>query len=683
VETAIRRVRRELDRIDLLIRREILRLRARYHLSLDEFRGLYVSAEQVDDLLLGCPEPFDAAAVTIRAEAIRAANERDCHPQSDWGRMAALFALAPMEQDLLFLTLAPELDSKYETLYGYLNNDISRKFATRDLARRLFQERGCEAIDRALAPGSSLLSSGLLSTAEVNGFVASSVLAGFILAREAPPPPPLQRVSCTTRTSDGDFTQAAGLVAGGVALILRGKGGAGRLAVAQAISQQARLRLLTLDVRDIKPDRESAELLSKTIALQARLENSALYLCHCDCWFDGDPRSLAAAQTFLRHLECVPLFIACETRCHPAELLGGRRALELPFPAPRQPARQLLWSHATAALGIEVAPDVIADLARLFTFTQGEIQAAAQTAADQLALFSQAPHAALFTAARAHSAQSLAKLAPKIPATRRWKDLVLPPSTALQIREVAAAIRNRGIVYDEWGVSCDAGNAGLNVLFSGASGTGKTMTAGIIAAECGLDLYRIDLAGVVSKYIGETEKNLDRIFNAACSSNAILFFDEADAIFGNRSEVQDAHDRYANIEVAYLLQKLENHDGVVILASNLPSNIDDAFTRRIQFHVEFPLPAENHRERLWRGMFPARAPVAPDVDFGFLARQFHLTGGQIRSISVDAAFLAAADGHRITMPLIIKAVARHLLKQGHVPAAHQFQEYFEFAATAA
>jgi SpoVK/Ycf46/Vps4 family AAA+-type ATPase len=201
------------------------------------------------------------------------------------------------------------------------------------------------------------------------------------------------------------------------------------------------------------------------------------------------------------------------------------------------------------------------------------------------------------------------------------------------------------------------------------------MSASIIATESGVDLYRIDLAGLVSKYIGETEKNLDRIFAAARSSNAILFFDEADALFGNRSEAHDAHDRYANIEVAYLLQKLEQHDGVVILASNLPRNIDAAFARRIQFHVEFPLPAEPDRERLWRGMFPAQAPLASDVDFLFLARQFTLTGGQIRSVSLDAAFLAAADGRRITMPLIVKAVARELMKQGRMPSLQVFQQY--------
>ena len=201
------------------------------------------------------------------------------------------------------------------------------------------------------------------------------------------------------------------------------------------------------------------------------------------------------------------------------------------------------------------------------------------------------------------------------------------------------------------------------------------MSAGIIAAECGLDLFRIDLSGVVSKYIGETEKNLDRIFTAARASNAILFFDEADAMFGKRSEVQDARDRYANIEVSYLLQKLKEHDGVIILASNLSRNIDEAFSRRIQFHVEFPMPAERAARNCGVVCFHP-APLADDVDFAFLARQFQMTGGQIRTVSVDAAFVAAADGRRITMPLIVKAVARHFVERGRMPTSHEFQHYF-------
>ncbi len=462
-------------------------------------------------------------------------------------------------------------------------------------------------------------------------------------------------------------------------LVFTGNRGAGRLTTAQAVCHRAELGLLILDAAEVKGEAESVALLCRSVALQARLEGAAVYVQNIEHWFDAEWRPHPAAQLFLRSLERVRLCLACAENANWRELIGYRSVLELKFPPLSQPAREQEWIRATAAMGIETQREVVCNLARQFVFTEGQIAAAARDAAHAIELDTGPPHEALFAAARAQSTHGLGKLAAKLSTTFRWSDLVLPQATAAQVRDVAAAIRNRGLVYEEWRLASGMATTGLNVLFSGASGTGKTMSASIIAAESGLDLYRIDVAGVVSKYIGETEKNLDRIFAAARSSNAILFFDEADALFGKRAEVQHALDRYANIEVAYLLQKLEEHDGVVILATNLPRNMDDAFSRRIQFHVEFPLPAESHRERLWRGMFPPSAPVASDVDFAFLARQFQLTGGQIRTVSVDAAFLAAADGRRITMPLIVKAVARHFVKQGRMPTANEFKQYFSLA----
>ncbi|MGR9073171.1 MAG: ATP-binding protein, partial [Gammaproteobacteria bacterium] len=241
---------------------------------------------------------------------------------------------------------------------------------------------------------------------------------------------------------------------------------------------------------------------------------------------------------------------------------------------------------------------------------------------------------------------------------------------------IVQAVKHRAKVYDDWEMANRVANANsLTVLFSGASGTGKTMTAGVIAREIGLSLYRIDLAGVVSKYIGETEKNLDRIFNAARRANAILFLDEADALMGKRSEVKDAHDRYANIEVAYLLQKMEEFDGVVILATNLYKNLDQAFSRRMHYIVEFPRPDAVHRERLWRTIFPARMPLGEDVDFRFLATHFGNTGGDIKNIALDAAFLAAQNGQVVTMQELIKAMARQMIKQGKAPSAAEFKQY--------
>jgi SpoVK/Ycf46/Vps4 family AAA+-type ATPase len=237
-----------------------------------------------------------------------------------------------------------------------------------------------------------------------------------------------------------------------------------------------------------------------------------------------------------------------------------------------------------------------------------------------------------------------------------------------------ATVRGRPLVLDEWGVGQKlASSAGVTVLFAGVPGTGKTMAAEIFASELGLDLYKIDLSTVVSKYIGETEKNLEKIFNEAASSNAILFFDEADAIFGKRSEVKDAHDRYANIEISYLLQRMEMYDGVTILATNLRANLDEAFTRRLQFAVDFPFPEKEDRLRIWQTLFPPDVPHDPDLDFGLLAHRFKLAGGNIRNIIVSAAYLAAADGRNVTMGHLLHGTRRELQKMGRLIGEEDFR----------
>jgi SpoVK/Ycf46/Vps4 family AAA+-type ATPase len=233
------------------------------------------------------------------------------------------------------------------------------------------------------------------------------------------------------------------------------------------------------------------------------------------------------------------------------------------------------------------------------------------------------------------------------------------------------------VVYEQWGFGArHSYGKGLAALFSGPSGTGKTMSAGVITRVLGLDMYKIDLARVVSKYIGETEKNLDRVFAEAVNANAVLFFDEADALFGKRSEVKDAHDRYANIEISYLLQKMEEYEGLAILATNFGQNLDEAFNRRLHFIIDFPLPRAEDREAIWRGHMPPSAPVATGIDFGFLAQQFELTGGAIRNCVRAAAFAAAEADAPIAMSHLVQAVAGELAKLGRPLQRSDFGEHF-------
>jgi hypothetical protein len=283
--------------------------------------------------------------------------------------------------------------------------------------------------------------------------------------------------------------------------------------------------------------------------------------------------------------------------------------------------------------------------------------------------------AGLPSAVRRLAGGHLDGLATRVRPSRGWHDLVLPADQTRRLHELVARQRGRSTVYGRWGFS-PRPSTGVVALFAGPSGTGKTLAAEVVAGALGLDLYKIDLSSVVSKYIGETEKNLERIFGAAAAGDLVLFFDEADALFGKRSDVGDAHDRYANIEVAYLLQRLETYDGIVILATNLQRNIDQAFTRRISVGVEFDEPDEEYRRVIWQRCLPATAPVDA-LDLDFLARQFEVTGGTIRNAVLAAAFLAADEAGPITMERVIRALQREFQKQGRLRTASEFDRYFD------
>ncbi|MCU1693860.1 MAG: ATPase central domain protein, partial [Frankiales bacterium] len=279
-------------------------------------------------------------------------------------------------------------------------------------------------------------------------------------------------------------------------------------------------------------------------------------------------------------------------------------------------------------------------------------------------------------AARAANGSALQRLARRVRPGVGWDDLVLAPAPLVSLREVAVRARHREQVLGDWHMRPGGGRGyGVAALFAGDSGTGKTMSAEVIAADLGLDLYVVDLATVVDKYVGETEKNLERIFTAAASVNGVLLFDEADAVFGKRSEVKDAHDRYANVESAYLLQRMESFDGLAILATNLRANIDEAFLRRLDVLVDFPLPDAVARLALWDTCLGTAVPRG-ELDLEFCARSFELAGGAIRSAAVSAAYLAAADRGVVTTAHLARAVHREYRKLGRLCLESEFGPYW-------
>jgi AAA+ superfamily predicted ATPase len=356
-----------------------------------------------------------------------------------------------------------------------------------------------------------------------------------------------------------------------------------------------------------------------------------------------------------------------------ALVLGDRTVLLVDVPMPSFGERQSAWAELA---GVEDTGDVAAK----FRLSVDQIAAAAEVS--RIAARSRgsaAPDPAeLDRGARYASVSRVGELAARLDAAYRWEDLVVPERQRVLLKSISAYLRHRDRVLSDWGYERTvARTQGLKVLFAGESGTGKTMGAQVLGAELGLDLFRVDLATVVSKYIGETEKNLERIFSAADGSNAILFFDEADALFGKRSEVSDSHDRYANIEVAYLLQRMEAYPGAVILATNYKRNIDDAFIRRLDFVVDFPFPEAEDRRRIWSLVIPSAAPLGDDVDLDFLATQFKLSGGAIRNCSLAAAFQAADQDTEIQMRHLVRAVAQEYAKQGRLTLEADFARFHE------
>jgi hypothetical protein len=405
---------------------------------------------------------------------------------------------------------------------------------------------------------------------------------------------------------------------------------------------------------------------------EAEFQDALPYLEGLDAFCDDERRALRESLTGALEEEAGIVFLAGERARSPA-LLGRLEALDVSFPSPNFNERRDCWRAHLRRRRVKLEAGELDYLAGNFRLTREEIAAAVGVAAGHARWRTTTARgrerrltlAELCAAARSQVDGDLKDLAYKIKPKYKWGDIVLPPDQLSLLGEVCRQARHQHRVYAEWGFDRKLSlGRGLNVLFTGPPGTGKTMAAEVIANDLYLDLYKIDLSRVVSKYIGETEKNLRRIFEGAQGCGAILFFDEADALFGKRSEVKDAHDRYANIEVGYLLQRMEEYDGIAILATNLRQNLDDAFLRRMHAVVEFPFPDEEYRRRIWESLFPPEAPLGDDVDFAALAREIKLAGGNLKNIGLAAAFYAAADGSVIRTPHLAHAARREFQKLG-------------------
>jgi hypothetical protein len=611
------------------------RVAARDPNPLDPYRGLYVTDLQARRLATehGAPAIDEAAA-----------------------RIAGRLGLDELEAEILTLCAAPEVSPHYGRLYGYLQEDASRRLASPALVATLVGGPQ-EAVLRRLAadaplrgrhalrllestPGCELLQRPLkLADRLVSELLGPRLDRPDWEARAQRIDPPAWPLGCAPALAE--IRRAAD----GVPVLIAGPDAALAAAAARARG------LLVIGAEDaLEPLARGGAILA------AALEDRVLCVGGLD---DHDAEALSRLLPALLAEPEPSLYLATTPR---VAALEHWFPLRVEVPAPTVGDREEAWRRATGE-------DDVADVARAFRLSLGQIEEAAR-----LTRTGHAPAAA----ARRVSALRLGDLARRVDTRHSWDDLVLPEHQRRLLRSLAGYLRHRHVVLGEWGYEqAVAPSQGLKVLFAGDSGTGKTMAAQAVARELGLELYAVDVATIVSKYIGETEKNLRRVFGAAERSSAMLFFDEADALFGRRSEVRDSHDRYANVEVAYLLQRMELHPGAVILATNLRQNIDQAFLRRLDFVIEFPVPLEEDRARIWRRTLPAAAPLADDVDVEFLARKFTLSGGGIRNASLAAAFMAADEGHPIGMAHLVRAIGLEYDKLGRLTLESEFEHFHE------
>ncbi|MGW7578580.1 ATP-binding protein [Streptomyces sp. NPDC054765] len=644
---------------------------------MDPYQGLYVS-DDMASLILDTPtgllpshtaEGTATAALRAREEAAEAAGA-----VLPLRRLAAEFALTALELDILLIALAPDVDARFERCYGYLNDDITCRHATTGLALGLCGIPSTSSTSRhVLAPEGHLRSGGLLESDDASRPYLTRQLrvpdrvTGHLLGHDALPAPlramvalPQPLAPLGTGSLARTARHLAGLLAFGRMVHLRDTPGGAAVAVAETALEAAGRPALRIDLTALGHAADPDGLL-RAIVLEARLRGCGLLA--------GPVESADAARirALLAPLTNLPVPVVLTGR----QPWDARWTCTLPVladcPPLTQPERAALWRHE---LGSRTEPTPATEQAAIaaarYRFSPDQIRVAAAAACHQAeADGTPVDSARVQSAARTWNGSALGRLARHIQPDVTWSDLVLPERPREQLRDLARRVRHRDQVLGQWRMRPGGGRGrGVTALFSGPSGTGKTLAAEVVAADLGLDLYVVELATVVDKYIGETEKHLERVFTEAEAINAVLLFDEADAVFGKRTATHDAHDRYANAGTSYLLQRLEAFGGLALLTTNMHANIDTAFLRRLDLAVYFPAPDESQRRALWERCLGAAVPRSDGLDLDALARAFDLPGGAIRCCVITAAYRAADGDRPLAMADLLAAVREEYAKLG-------------------
>jgi hypothetical protein len=584
-------------------------------------------------------------------------------------RLCEAFGLSSFERDVLLLCAGIELDARFAHLCGQRHQDEQRAWPTWSLALSALPEAHWSALTPQ-APlrrwrlieaqnTSSLTQSALRIDERILHFLCGLNFSDERLSHLLEAVPAGALVPSHESVADNILAVWQGARETLPVIHLAGEEISAKRIIAASACAQRGWALHRLDATVLPANLVESEPLLRLWEREARLLQSALLL-DCEEIDGSDATRLAAVSWWVERCGGV-LLVASRER-----LNSGQRAIvRFEVRKPTMPEQRTLWRNALGEVGAQLNGH-IEQLSTHFdvgsnTIEAASVEALGQILLDEAEVDSEQINRAVWLACRQQARPRLDDLAQRIESGAGWEDIVLPEAQSLILRDIAAHVRQRGKVYEHWGFG-GKGTRGLGIsaLFAGVSGTGKTLSAEVIANELHLDLYRIDLSAVVSKYIGETEKNLARVFDAAEAGGAVLLFDEADALFGKRSEVKDSHDRHANIEVSYLLQCMESYRGLAILTTNLKTALDTAFLRRIRFVVQFPFPDAAQRAEIWRRVFPPQTPTA-GLDAEKLA-QLNVAGGNIRNMALNAAFIAADADEPVSMMHLLRAAQSEYAK---------------------
>lgn len=586
-------------------------------------------------------------------------------PALDW--LCQAFGLSPFERALLILAAAPELDSSFSTSIANSSHSTGNPLPTFSLALAMLPEAHWDALANSaplrywklidLGGSASLTQSSLKINERILFYITGvdvldeRLASRLVLLQTAQP-----LTESESRTLDRlaeTWRNAAQNGAPSPILQLCGSDPDPKRSLAEHLGQISEQRVFCLVAAHLPTAVDDLESLHRLWERESILQN-AILLLECDRDDEPDPARELAID---RWIELSKTRLVLSTREPRSRIQRPLVTFDVVRPTRAEQRATWLDVLGNQAVGLNGQLDRVISQ---FDFTTQSIRLAASRVG-QLEADQQNLSAVLWDSCRRHARPKLEDLAQRISTKATWDDLILPPLQMEMLRAIAAQIRHRAKVCDDWGFGEKSSRGlGLSALFSGPSGTGKTLAAEILANEMQLDLFRIDLSSVVSKYIGETEKNLRRVFDAAEEGGAVLLFDEADALFGKRSEVKESHDRYANVEVSYLLQRMEAYRGLAILTTNLKDALDPAFLRRIAFVVSFPFPDQSHRAEIWRRIFPSKTPTQ-GLDATLLSR-LSVAGGNIRSIALNAAYAAADADEPVTMRHLLRATRSEYAK---------------------